>query len=101
MTTESSTFTSGTGGGSRRSIAMVEIPADFVSKLEQFRASRRNRSVMLDLGISDNTWRKIRTGTPIKLTVAQRLLERVGSDIAELHGPDQASAADTCCPERS
>jgi hypothetical protein len=57
----------------KRTHRLAYLPHDLVVRLEQRRASNKDMAIMANLGISDNTWRKIRTGLPIRASVANRL----------------------------
>jgi hypothetical protein len=54
---------------------LVRLPAEIVVRLEEKRAATKGETVMRSLGISDNSWRKIRSGAPIRASLAQRVWE--------------------------
>jgi hypothetical protein len=70
---------------SRRAIAMMALPTRFVAELDNQWQTRSGNQVMTTLGISENTWRKLRTGQPIRASVAKRLLERFSALAEQCH----------------
>ncbi|WP_022683532.1 hypothetical protein [Sphingobium bisphenolivorans] len=57
----------------------VQLDRAFVEMLIQRRSCDNRHPLMQAFGISDNTWRKIREGKPIRASLAQRLIERMAS----------------------
>ena len=43
--------------------------------------------IMATFGISANTWTKLKTGMPVRTSVAERLVERVARDTGQLGSP--------------
>jgi hypothetical protein len=52
-----------------------------VEKLNGKLRAQTAECVMNTFGISVNTWLKMRKGMPIRKSVAERLLQRVGQDL--------------------
>lgn len=62
-----------------RTVAMMIVPDRVVERMGEIRAKNPTASVMEQLGVSDNTWRKIRAGEPLRASVAMRILDRFGA----------------------
>ena len=62
-----------------RRIKFVRIPQHYVTQLQLKRERFIHLSVMNALGISDNTWRKIRKGEQLRRYVAERLISGIQS----------------------
>lgn len=60
--------------------SMRTIPAWVVQKMRNSLSTENREEIMGAFGISKNTWLKIKTGEPIRASVASRLLDRVAPD---------------------
>lgn len=58
---------------------MSHIDPDLVHMLRTRLPAQTSECVMATLGISMNTWVKVRDGQPIRASVAQRLVQRFGA----------------------
>ncbi len=54
------------------------IPSEAVDQMKRLLPSQSKDSVMDVLGISSNTWLKVKKAEPIRASVAERLLSRLG-----------------------
>ncbi|MFT3964362.1 MAG: hypothetical protein QM690_00585 [Sphingobium sp.] len=57
---------------------VVHLDGTFVDMLVRRRTAHNSVPLMNDFGISSKTWQKIRMGEPIRASLAQRLIERMG-----------------------
>ncbi len=57
---------------------MSSTPKEIIEKMKKIRAENDRVSVMEQFGISDNSWRKLRRGQPLRKSVVSRLIERLG-----------------------
>jgi len=57
------------------------VHPSMVEKLNRRLRAQTAECVMETFGISVNTWLKMRKGMPIRKSVAERLLQRVGADL--------------------
>ncbi len=64
----------------RRPSRLLHLPEEVVVRLEWRHRSNKGQPTMAKLGISDNTWRKIRAGMPIRASVVERLCTRLSDD---------------------
>lgn len=55
----------------------MHVPASIVEEMKSSRARNNKISIMELFGISDNSWRRIRCGSPLRYSVAMRLIERL------------------------
>ncbi len=62
-----------------RDVAMEPVPPAVIARMQQLREASDGVPVMQQLGISDNTWRKVRAGEPLRRSVFLRLMERFGA----------------------
>jgi hypothetical protein len=58
----------------------VTIPQEIVALAERKLTSKRQDPMITIIGISDNTWRKVRAGEPIRKSLALRLIERMQAE---------------------
>tara|TARA_R110000868_G_scaffold142806_4_gene360308 strand:+ start:279 stop:572 length:294 start_codon:yes stop_codon:yes gene_type:complete len=61
--------------GSR--LDFMHIPPDLVDRMKVLRLCNNSVPIMQMFGISDNSWRQIRSGKPLRYSVAARLIERL------------------------
>lgn len=64
-----------------RQVAMRQIDSELVQHLATRLECRKPDHVMAKLGISLNTWDKLLTGSPIRASVASRLVDRFSDHI--------------------
>lgn len=55
----------------------MHIPPDIVDQMKVLRSCNSAVPIMQLFGISDNSWRQIRSGHPLRYSVAVRLMERL------------------------
>ncbi|BBD01506.1 hypothetical protein [Sphingobium sp. YG1] len=63
-----------------RLTGLVLAPPTIVAMMERLRADASGISVMAQFGISDNSWRKLRLGKPVRASMIERLLQRLEED---------------------
>lgn len=57
--------------------AFLQVPLEIVERMMRLRAANKSIPVMELFGISDNSWRKLRAGQPLRRSVVKRLVERI------------------------
>lgn len=61
-------------------LAMKHVPPEIVERICRIRQRDPSAPVMQQFGISDNSWRKLRRGEPLRRSVADRLIARFSCD---------------------
>jgi uncharacterized protein (DUF2384 family) len=56
---------------------MVKLPKDIADKIIRFSTGRTDSMLQKELGISYNTWRKIKRGQPLRESLAARIISRI------------------------
>jgi len=57
---------------------LVQVPDEVLAAVHREMESGGRAAPMIRIGISDNTWRKMRARLPIRASVAARVIERFG-----------------------
>jgi hypothetical protein len=60
---------------------MERIPAAIIDHMRRNCPARTDEALQDRFGISYNTWRRIDAGRPIRASLAQRIVDRVGREI--------------------
>ncbi|OYW48142.1 MAG: hypothetical protein B7Y36_16335 [Novosphingobium sp. 28-62-57] len=62
---------------------MEHLPTAIVDHMHRTRPALTDEALQDRFGISYNTWRRIVADKPLRRSVAQRLISRIGAELAE------------------
>jgi len=71
----------GPGPTGARAFRGVKVPAEMVAAIDSVKTQRAG-CLITRIGISENTWRKVRGGQPIRQSVYDRLVVRLAQSRA-------------------
>jgi len=57
--------------------AMCGVPQHIIDMMRKIRSQNNRVPIMQQFGISDNSWRKLQAGQPLRQSVTERLIARV------------------------